>query len=183
MDNDDLASQLFKRVKPYLPEVIVTESTIQTENGVWQVIKLDDNIIASSSEDSTIKIWNCKNEKSINTFYANAPIISLAFNNQTKQLISGSLNGEISIGTLNDDYQQQEIKTFKAHIGIIRTIKFINNKRIATGGEDNKVKIWSLDGQLISELEHQNFVQSIELLDSKTIISASYDGTIKTWTI
>jgi WD40 repeat protein len=152
-------------------------------NWVWQVIKLNDNTFASSSEDGSIKIWDCEIEKSINTFYANAPIISLAFNEQTKQLISGSLNGEISICTLTNDYQQQEIKTFKAHTGIIRTIKFIDNKHIATGGEDNKVRIWNLNGQLVSELEHQNFVQSIEVLDNKTIISASYDGTIKTWTI
>lgn len=150
-------------------------------NWVWQVIKLDDNIIASSSEDGSIKIWNCEIEKSINTFYTNDPIISLAFNKQTKQLIGGSLNGEIFIYTLTSDYQQQEIKTFKAHIGIIRTIKFINNKHIATGGEDNKVKVWNLEGQLLHELQHQNFVQSIEILDEKNIISASYDGTIKTW--
>lgn len=152
-------------------------------NWVWQVIKLDDNIIASSSEDCSIKIWNCKNKKSINTFKTSDPIISLAFNSQTRKLISGSLNGEISIRTLTHDYLQQEILTFKAHVGIIRTIKLIDDKQIATGGEDNKVRIWNLDGQLISELEHQNFVQSIELLDNKTILSASYDGTIKTWTI
>lgn len=152
-------------------------------NWVWQVIKLDDNIIASSSEDGSIIIWNCGIEKSINTFYESVPIISLSFNNKTRQLISGNLNGEITIRTLTDDYQQQEIKTFKAHIGIIRTIKFIDDRYIATGGEDNKVRIWNLEGRLITELEHQNFVQSIELLDSKTILSASYDGTIKTWTI
>lgn len=152
-------------------------------NWVWQVIKLDDNILASGSEDGAIKIWNCKNEISINTFKTSDPIISLAFNHQTRQLISGSLNGEISIRTLTDDYLQQEIQTFKAHAGIIRTLKLIDNQYIASGGEDNKVKIWSLEGQLISELTHQNFVQSIEFLDNNTILSASYDGTIKTWTI
>jgi WD40 repeat protein len=152
-------------------------------NWVWQVIKLDQNIIASSSEDNSIKIWNYKMPKSIITFYESSSIISLAFNNQTRQLISGNLNGEISIRTLTTDYQQQKVKTFKAHVGIIRTIKFIDNKHIATGGEDNKVRIWHLEGQIVTELEHQNFVQSIELVDNKTILSASYDGTIKTWKI
>jgi len=152
-------------------------------NWVWQVVKLDDNIIASSSEDGSIKIWNCTTEASINTFQTNNPIISLAFNSLTKELICGNLNGEILIITLTDNYLQQEIQTFKAHVGIIRAIKIIDDKHIATGGEDNKVKIWTLDGLLISELEHQNFVQSIELLDSKTLLSASYDGTIKSWTM
>lgn len=152
-------------------------------NWVWQVIKLGDNIIASSSEDGSIKIWDCKIQISINTFKTSDPIISLAFNSQTRQLISGSLNGEISIRTLTEDYLQQEVQSFKAHIGIIRTIKIIDDKHIATGGEDNKVRIWNLHGQLISELTHQNFVQSIELLSNNTILSASYDGTIKIWTI
>ncbi len=152
-------------------------------NWVWQVIKLDQDIIASSSEDGTIKIWDSKIDKSKNTFFEGCSIISLAYNKQTRQLISGNLKGEISIRTLSNDYQQEGIKTFQAHSGIIRAIKFINNNKIATGGEDNKVKIWDFDGQLISEFEHENFVQSIELIDDNTIITASYDGTIKTWKI
>lgn len=152
-------------------------------NWVWQIIKLDDNIIASSSEDASIKIWNCEIDGSIGTFFEDAPVISLAYNNQTKQLVSGNLNGEIAIRNLTDNYLQQEIKTFKAHKGIIRTIKFIDDNRMATGGEDNKVRVWNLDGNLLAELEHQNFVQSIELLNNNTIISASYDGTIKTWAL
>lgn len=152
-------------------------------NWIWQVTKLDQDIIASSSEDGTIKIWDCKIEKSINTFFDGCSIISLAYNKQSRQLISGNLNGDISIRTMSKDYHQEEIKTFKAHSGIIRTIKIIDLNQIATGGEDNKVKVWNLDGQMISEFEHQNFVQSIEILDSKTIMSASYDGTIKTWSI
>lgn len=152
-------------------------------NWVWKVIKLDKEVIASSSEDGTIKIWNYKIEKSINTFFEKTPIISLAYNKATKKLISGNFNGEISIRTLTNTYEQEELKTFKAHIGIIRTIKIIDNEKIATGGEDNKVRIWNLDGKLILELEHENFVQSIEVLDYNRILSASYDGTIKTWEI
>lgn len=152
-------------------------------NWVWQVIQLEDNMIASGSEDNSIRIWNCDTERSIHTIYESAPVISLAFNQSTRQLISGNLKGEISIQTLTNDYQPKEIKTFKAHNGIIRTIKFIDDQHMATGGEDNKVRIWRLDGHLISELEHQNFVQSIEVLSKKTMISASYDGTIKTWKI
>lgn len=152
-------------------------------NWVWQVIKLDDKIIASGSEDNSIKIWNIETGTLLDTFHENNPVISLAFNYETRQLISGNLKGEISLRTLNEDYWQQNLQTFKAHTGIIRTIKLISNNNLATGGEDNKVKIWSFDGQLLAELEHQNFVQSIELLDNKKIISASYDGTIKIWTV
>ena len=152
-------------------------------NWVWQVIQLDNNTIASCSEDNSIKIWDIETGTLLGTFQDNNPVISLAFHNNTRQLISGNLTGEISIRTLNDNYEQQTTQTFSAHTGIIRTIKLINEDIIATGGEDNKVKIWRLTGELLSELKHQNFVQSIELLNHHTLLSASYDGTIKTWTI
>lgn len=138
---------------------------------------------ASCSEDSSIKIWDIEICRLLATFPDNEPVISLAFNPSKKQLISGNLKGEISIRTLSNDYQQKTLSTFTAHSGIIRTIKLINADTIATGGEDNKIKLWSFDGQLLTELEHQNFVQSIEQLDTNKIISASYDGTIKTWMI
>ncbi len=162
---------------------IVLRTFKEHSNWVWKVIKLNKNIIASSSEDGSIKIWNSTLDKSINTFFEDIPIISLTYNKKMRLLISGNLNGEVSIRYLSDDYQQKKIKMFKAHSGIIRDIKFIDNNLIVTGGEDNKLRVWNLNGQLISEYQHENFIQSIELLDHKTIISASYDGTIRTWSI
>jgi WD40 repeat protein len=152
-------------------------------NWVWQVIKLDENTIASCSEDNSIKIWNIESGQLLATFLDYEPVISLAFHPSQKQLISGNLKGEISIRALSNDHQQQTLSTFTAHNGIIRTIKLINGETIATGGEDNKVKLWRFDGQLLAELEHHNFVQAIEQLGANKIISASYDGTIKTWNI
>ena len=148
-------------------------------NWVWQVIKLNEQTIASASEDQSVKIWDLETGQPLATFTENAPIISLAFHAPTNQLISGNLNGEISIRTLHDNTST----TFKAHNGIIRAIKIINNNTIATGGEDNKVKLWRFNGQLLAGLEHQNFVQSIEQLADNKIISASYDGTIRVWEI
>lgn len=150
---------------------------------VWKVIKLDNSIIATSSEDQTIKIWDYTTGEPIQNFAINEPIISLAYKSETKQLIGGSLSGIIYIRNLNEKYSQQEIKTFKAHNGTIRIIKLLDQGYIATGGEDNIIKIWKFDGTLISKFEHLNFVQSIEQLNRETIISASYDGTIRNWKI
>ena len=148
-------------------------------NWVWQVIKLDEKTIASASEDHTIKIWDLETGQLLATFTDTAPIISLAFHEPTQQLISGNLHGEITIRSLSDN----SATTFKAHNGIVRTIKLLNNNVIATGGEDNKVKLWHFNGQLQADLEHQNFVQAIEQLSDNKIISASYDGTIKVWEV
>lgn len=152
-------------------------------NWVWKIVKLDKNTLASCSEDGTIKIWDVKTGKTIITFYETQSVISLAYNMQTRQLASGNLIGELSIRTLDDSYQQQEIKTVKAHHGIIRTIRFVNNEFLVSGGEDSKVHIWNLSGELKQTLEHQNFVQSVEIVNDHTLLSASYDGTIRVWKI
>ncbi len=152
-------------------------------NWVWKIVKLDENTLASSSEDGTIQIWDIRTGKAVITFYEAQSIISLAYNMQTRQLVSGNLIGELSIRTLDQNYRQQEIKRGEAHHGIIRTIRFVNDELLVSGGEDNKVHIWNLSGELKQTLEHQNFVQSVEVLDEHTILSASYDGTIRAWKI
>jgi WD40 repeat protein len=151
------------------------------ENWVWKVIKLSETHIASCSEDHSIKIWNIENEEIIQTFQEDCAIISLIFNSETKQLISGNLQGELTIRTLDSNFNFLEKTHIKAHLGIIRTIKFIDTEHFVTGAEDNTVKVWNTRGSLIKVFEHQNFVQDIQLLDNKTILSASYDGSIKTW--
>ncbi len=161
----------------------VLKTLTEHKNWVWQVIDLGSGFIASCSEDTTIKIWNVDAGVSVSTIYTKVPVISLAFNAATRQLICGDLEGEISMIICAEDFEQLKVTSFKGHSGIIRAIKNIDDKRFATGGEDNKVKIWGSDQNLLAEFEHENFVQSIEILDSNIIISASYDGTIKTWTI
>jgi WD40 repeat protein len=164
-------------------EGTILQTFVGHTNWVWQVLKLDESTIASCSEDNSIKIWNIESGRLLATFSDDESVTSLAFHPLKKLLISGNLKGEVSIRSLSNDYQEQMLSTYKAHTGIIRTIRLINSDTIASGGEDNKVKIWSLTGQLRNEFEHQNFVQSIEQLDANTIISASYDGTLKTWRV
>lgn len=162
----------------------IVRTFTEHSNWVWKVIRLQEGIIATSSEDGTIKIWDIKLERYIQTFKEKSSVISLAFLEGSRQLISGNLEGEISVRTLTADFTEQDHKRYKAHDGIIRTIVHLGNKLIATGGEDNKIRIWDIGNQqLIRELEHDNFVQSIAVLDDRRFLSASYDGTIQSWVL
>jgi len=161
-------------------ELELTEHT----NWVWQVVKLTDKYIASCSEDNTIKVWDYKTRNSIKTFTENSPVICLTYDNMTNTLISGNLKGEIVLRELSKDFNETMGRKIEAHNGIVRTILKVNEKLIASGGEDNKVKIWDIQsGYCIAELQHENFVQSLELTDDNRLLSASYDGTIKVWKI
>ncbi|UJR29394.1 hypothetical protein I4U23_010606 [Adineta vaga] len=172
-----------------LIKIVHINGNIQQEltehtNWVWQIIKLTDNYIASCSEDKTIKIWDYGKKNSIKTFMESYPIICLVYDSVTNVLISGNFNGEIVIRELSNDFNEIKQGRILGHTGIVRTLLKLNHKYLASGGEDNKVKIWNIENeQCIAEFQHENFVQSLELRNDNQLLSASYDGTIKIWDI
>jgi WD40 repeat protein len=153
-------------------------------NWVWQVILLQDGWLASCSEDETIKIWNYKSPQSIQTFRETCAVMCLAFDTDTRQLISGNLKGELVIRQLDESFQECNQKRMQAHNGIIRTIQILDANRLASGGEDNRIRLWDRKtGRCLNELPHQNFVQSLECLNQAILLTASYDGSIRQWEI
>jgi WD40 repeat protein len=153
-------------------------------NWIWQIIKLDNNYLASCSEDKTIRIWNYRNKTHKITFENPEPVFSLAYSLNKKQLISGDLLGSITIRSFDNNYHVKTAITFNGHKGIIRTIILINDELIASGGEDNKIRVWNIGTQkCVAEFEHLNFVQSLIVTNENTLLSASYDGAIKSWSL
>lgn len=74
---------------------------------------------------------------------------------------------------------------FAAHAGIARALAWLGNDRLASGGEDNKVKILQLStGRCEQEMLHDDFVQALAWLPAnRQLLSASYDGQLRTWTL
>lgn len=69
----------------------------------------------------------------------------------------------------------------EGHLGYIWTAT-INNNNLITSGRDKKIKIWSKEGNKISEIiGHKNSILSLIIFDKDTIITASRDTTIKKW--
>jgi WD40 repeat protein len=150
------------------------------KNWVWQIIYLGSEFLASCSEDCTIKIWNYKKADSIFTFNERIGLCAMLFIRDRNLLVCANFEGEILIKKLANDYSDMGTKIIKAHTGIVRTLVQISDRLIASGGEDNKVKIWDIErGSCVDEYFHDNFVQSIALIGHNEILSASYDGTIK----
>ncbi|MDF2188504.1 2OG-Fe(II) oxygenase [Paraflavitalea sp. CAU 1676] len=164
----------------------VSGAVVQTLSGhagwVWQVIHLQDDWIASCSEDSTVKIWNYRTGVVGHTFTLESPVICLSYDPATNRLAGGTLAGELLIMELHPGFLEKSRVIVKAHKGIIRTLLHIDSTHIASGGEDNLVKIWNIEtGACIRELQHHNFVQSLELIGQETLLSSSYDGRIAVW--
>ena len=165
-------------------EGVVAQTLTGHTGWVWQLITLNNFFIVSCSEDNTVKIWDYCKGTVINTFSDDCTTICLSYDAATNRLAGGTLQGEIVIRELADDFSEIRTRRIKAHNGIIRTIINLNGSLIASGGEDNLVKIWNIEsGECITTLTHHNFVQSLELINENTLLSSSYDGKISMWQI
>ena len=151
----------------------------------------DGQILASASDDGTVKFWNSAK---------GTPIHTLDTKKQSVQHVSFSLDGKIIATTdKNNLLQLWSLNNLKQEIQLPNQIKgsvskFIPNSNIiATTVDYNRklkqyysIKLWNVtDGKEIKELnEHKGSIYAISVSqDGKFIASASADQTIKVWDV
>lgn len=92
-------------------------------------------------------------------------------------IITGSQDKKIRIW-----YKGNLEKEFEAHDDIIRDFVEVPGLGFASCSNDEKVKLWTIDGAQIAEMKgHQGFVFSLCCLDSGEIVSGGDDCTVKVW--
>lgn len=104
-----------------------------------------------------------------------APVHSLLRTND--RLIIGMSDGRI---ILCDPQTLTVINERRAHRGSVRSMIELSDGRIASGGEDDAVAIFSADLKIEqARFFHTDFVRAIVELPGGTLLSASYDGTLR----
>ncbi len=59
-----------------------------------------------------------------------------------------------------------------------------DGKRLLVGGEDNKARVYELDGQLVEFFPHEGPVLAVAFQgDGKRIFTASADKTVRPWSL
>ncbi len=143
----------------------------------------DGKLLASASNDKTIKLWNIENYRLINTFKGHQKSVeSISFNPNGKLLISGSADKTVKLWNLTGEI----IQTFTGPQDTISSVTFSHNgKMIAAGSYDKQIYLWKLDGTLLNKFtEHKQAISSVQFsTDNKTLASASWDNYIKLWNI
>ena len=82
-------------------------------------------------------------------------------------------------------YGSYEFNRLNGHKGSVPAVNISPNLQlIATGAEDQTVRIWQADGKLLHILKHSGAVWRVMFSpDSRLLVAASLDGTVKIWRV
>ena len=163
-------------------ELLANMAGSNNYGGIYALAILSNDLIASGSGDTTIKVWNSTTFQLVATLKGHTNyVFSLAV----------LLNGNLVSGGWDTMIKVWKSTTFElitnleeGNTGSVSSlaINMLNENIISTGSYDNSIKIWnSKSFQLVTNLKgHTNQVRSVVILPSNgNIVSGSMDTTIK----
>ena len=152
---------------------------IQAHDGwVWKLVRVNDRLFASASEDGAVKLWQTKTHVNAGCLPGTAPLRSMAASPDGKRLVTGDVLGRLRVWVDLETNPQIESEWI-AHRAAVRSVVFLGPNTIASGGEDNRMHVWSGGPRrLLYRAEHKNFVTDIIAVDGQSCASTSYGGEI-----
>ncbi|CEL04811.1 Putative Sulfur metabolite repression control protein [Aspergillus calidoustus] len=146
-------------------------------NGVM-CLQFEDNILATGSYDTTIKIWDTDTGEELRTLRGHESGIRCLQFDDTK-LISGSLDRTIKVWNWRTG---ECISTYTGHRGGVIGLHF-DASILASGSVDKTVKIWNFEDKSTCLLRgHTDWVNAVRVdTQSRTVFSASDDCTVRLW--
>lgn len=144
---------------------------------------INEDMIASGSQDSTIQIWSIVTgliQRRIKVEGVGVFCLKLLSNGFF--LASGIGNGHINIYNINTGDLKSKLT---GHTLNVCDLELINNTTLASSGLDETIRIWNLETNTAKFIltEHSRPVIGLKLIELNILASGSEDYTIKIWNL
>jgi len=141
----------------------------------------DGNLLASSSDDGTVRLWDWQNFNCLYTLVGNYR--SVCFSPNGELLVTTS-ESEIQVRRLEDGHQ---LYTLQGHEHWVTSVCFHPNRLLlASGSSDSTIRIWDLETKECLRIlcGHEGWVISVTFSpDGDLVLSSSFDRTIRLWNL
>lgn len=201
---------------PQIPRIQPTEQIVKkTPTQTWKCTQTlsnhsawvrslafspDGQILASASEDNTVKLWWVDTGAEMTTIYGHLDrVCSVAFSPDGDMIASAGKDKTIKLwqaqtGRLIKTIGDWNRAEYYSHASDINSLVFSpQGKILASASKDNTIKLWKLDsdissadyGKLIRTLSgHDKAIRAIAISpDGEILASGSEDNTIKLWQV
>jgi len=137
-------------------------------------------IIATASEDKTIKLWHIEGTLLDTLTQHSDSVNDLQFSPDGETLASAGADNKIILWEEDGTYR----RTIRGHEANVLALDFSpDGQLLASAGADETVRLWTLEGKPVGEpLKHNGLVRSVQFSPSgQFLASGSSDETIRFW--
>lgn len=155
-----------------------TTSVLKGHTGEVTCLQFDDQIIATGSYDSTIKLWSVESGQELRTLRGHTMGVKCLQFDKSK-LVSGSLDGTLKMWDIKNG---KVIRTFPGHSGAVVSVHF-DGSILASGSQDRTIRVRDFANcSRVSLKGHTDYVNAVRVdATSQTLFSASDDCTVRIW--
>jgi len=170
---------------------IITSIPAHSEDITSLAFNPEGTILASASNDKTIKFWNTENWEMVDSIFYGDKLCCVTYNRDS-QLLAGGRQGNKA----KNDTSYSNILIFDKNCKLIDSIVHLggsvfnistsSNQTFATGGGDNSVRLWNLENkkELYRFPDHDKSVWSVAFSYNDSLLSSgSIDNTIRIYNL
>lgn len=151
---------------------------------------IDGSLLASASNDTTIKVWRVSTGMSLQTLIGHdKAVMSVSFSPDGNFLASGSNDKTIKLWELSTSFSTSEaLSTLEGHEKSVNLVRFSPDSQIvASASRDETIKLWKVStGKLLHTLKgHEAMVTSVAFSPDGSLLAsvANKGNMIKLWEV
>ena len=168
------------------PELVVQAGHSEPVNSLK--FSPDGKILASGSDDSTIKIWDVENEKELRTLSGHSDnVMSISFSPDGKTIASGSLDKTIKLWDVESGKGLQTL-TDPFGLPIYSVLFTLDGKTLVSVSGNDRVELWDIESAKVIKTfsissSLSDYTSSTISLDGRRLASGGNNKVTRIWDI